>query len=211
MHRSDLSQKAKPRFCLSVFNNLIARPKTTFFGKRTLVGAVGCVLALPQSGNVRMRAPLLLFPKTSLRCDFREPCCRILATHAKRVNAHDFNNFLQKAKPRFCLSVFNNLIARPKTTFFGKRTLVGAVGCVLASSPRGNARVRTPLLLFPKISLRCDFREPCCRILATHAKRVNAHDFNNFLQKAKPRFCLLHFTPRGRRTEGVNARDFYNA
>ena len=81
----------------------------------------------------------------------------------------------------------------------------------LSHRPEGNARMRAPLLLFPKISLRCDFREPCCRILATHAKGVNAHDFNNFLQKAKPRFCLLHFTPRGRRTEGVNARDFYNA
>ena len=41
--------------------------------KRTLVGAVGCALALSQSGNARMHAPLLLFPKISLRCDFREP------------------------------------------------------------------------------------------------------------------------------------------
>ena len=41
---------------------------------RLFVGAVGCFLALPQSGNARVRAPLLLFPKISLRCDFREPC-----------------------------------------------------------------------------------------------------------------------------------------
>ena len=58
---------------VALFLNQIARPKTTLFGKRTLVGAVGCVLALPQSGNARMRTPLLLFPKISLRCDFREP------------------------------------------------------------------------------------------------------------------------------------------
>ena len=56
------------------FNNQIARPKTALFGKRSLVGAVGSALTLPQSGNARMRTPLLLFPKISLRCDFREPC-----------------------------------------------------------------------------------------------------------------------------------------
>ena len=52
------------------------------------------------------------------------------------------------------------------------RFFVGAVGCSLALLLRGNARMRTLLLLFPKISLRCDFWEPClappnCRILAT--------------------------------------------
>ena len=46
-------------------------------------------------------------------------------------------------------------------------------------APRGNARVRTPLLLFPKISLRCDFREPCCRILATQSGKSEFARFFN--------------------------------
>ena len=58
---------------VALFLNQIARSKATPLEKRTLVGAVGCVLASPQSGNARMRASLLLFPKISLRCDFREP------------------------------------------------------------------------------------------------------------------------------------------
>ena len=37
-------------------------------------------------------------------------------------------------------------------TLLPKRTLVGAVGSALASPQGGNARMRTPLLLFPKIS-----------------------------------------------------------
>ena len=52
----------------TISNKRLQKQKPRFF-----VGAVGCPLASPQSGNARMRTPLLLFPKISLRCDFREP------------------------------------------------------------------------------------------------------------------------------------------
>ncbi len=55
----------RKKFFVNTCNNQIARSKAALFGKRTLVGAVGYVLALPQSGNARVCAPLLLFPKIS--------------------------------------------------------------------------------------------------------------------------------------------------
>ena len=50
-------------------------------------------------------------------------------------------------------------------------------------APWGNARMRAPLLLFPKITLRCDFWEPfsaqpCLRVSAL-AGKVKPHDFYN--------------------------------
>ena len=96
-----------------------------------------------------------------------------------RVTPRDFsfNNFLRVRKPRF---------------------FVGAVGCVLTLPQGAKLACALPVLLFPKISLRCDFREPCCRILATFPKRGERAPSNNFLQKQKSHFLLLPIAPHGR-------------
>ena len=85
------------------FNNFLRVRKPRFF-----VGAVGCVLTLPQGAKLACALPVLLFPKISLRCDFREPClappiCRIPAAFPKRGERAPSNNFLQKQKSHFLL------------------------------------------------------------------------------------------------------------
>ena len=55
-------------------NKLNCRGERSFHDLLVLVVAVGCSLALHGGAMLAMRAPLLLFPKISLRCDFREPC-----------------------------------------------------------------------------------------------------------------------------------------
>ena len=107
---------------------------------------------------------------------------------------------------------FNNQIARFKATPLEKRTLVVAVGCSLALLLRGNARMRTLLLLFPKISLRCDFWEPClappiCRTPAAFMKKGERTRF--LLSLAKAKITLFAFAPctaRAVRRKRVNLR-----
>ena len=111
---------------------------------------------------------------------------------------------------------FNNQIARFKATPLEKRTLVVAVGCSLALLLRGNARMRTLLLLFPKISLRCDFWEPClappiCRTPAAFMKKGERTRF--LLSLAKAKITLFAFAPctaRAVRRKRVKPRHSYN-
>ena len=117
-------------------------------------------------------------------CRKRQLFCRRLlrggfAAAPLRVTPRDFsfNNFLRVRKPRF---------------------FVGAVGCVLTLPQGAKLACALPVLLFPKISLCCDFREPCCRILATFPKRGERAPSNNFLQKQKSHFLLLPIAPHGR-------------
>ena len=136
--------------------------KSCIFCKRTLVGAVGCALALSQSGNARMHAPLLLFPQNLTPFRFSGILFVPITPHGRCCGRGvNFARFIKSN------CAFQNRI-------LNKRTLVGAVGCPLASPQSGNARMHAPLLLFPKISLRCDFREPFCRKPATKRERVNA-------------------------------------
>ena len=110
------------------------------------------------------------------------------------------------------VAFFNNQIARFKATPLEKRTLVVAVGCSLALLLRGNARMRTLLLLFPKISLRCDFWEPClappiCRTPAAFMKKGERTRF--LLSLAKAKITLFAFAPctaRAVRRKRVNLR-----
>ena len=84
------------------FNNFLRVRKPRFF-----VGAVGCVLTLPQGAKLACALPVLLFPKISLRCDFREPClappiCRIPAAFRKGVNARHQIIFCKSKNHTFC-------------------------------------------------------------------------------------------------------------
>ena len=83
------------KFFVNTCNNQIARSKAAPLEKRTLVGAVGYVLALPQSGNARVCAPLLLFPKIS-------QCVSTLRFSGTRL----IINCVYR-KPRFSVSALN--------------------------------------------------------------------------------------------------------
>ena len=83
------------------FNNFLRVRKPRFF-----VGAVGCVLTLPQGAKLACALPVLLFPKISLRCDFREPClappiCRKPAAFLKRGECARFHLSLAQGKSHF--------------------------------------------------------------------------------------------------------------
>ena len=102
------------------------------------------------------------------------------------------NNQIARGKMTLLLNAFSIIELRAQKSHFLQAPSRRSSRLRSRIAPRGNARVRTPLLLFPKISLRCDFREPCCRIPAAFSERVNAARLNNRSQKQKPRFLLLH-------------------
>ena len=118
-------------------------------------------------------------------CRKRQLFCRRLlrggyAAAPLRVTPRDFsfNNFLRVRKPRFFVGAVGCTLTLPQ----------GAkLACALRSSSSQKSRAKP-----------CDFREPCCRILATFPKRGERAPSNNFLQKQKSHFLLLHPTPHGR-------------
>ncbi len=111
------------------------------------------------AGAVRTDAPPLLFPKISLRSSKALSC----APSALRVcgrggrGASPFSAYDKAAKGQRPFVLSQNA-SDPSL-----RPLGPCVGAVACPARRRDAAVRTdaPPLLFPKISLRCDFREPC--------------------------------------------------
>ena len=124
----------RKKFFVNTINNQIARPKTTLFGKRTLVGAVGYVLALPQSGNARVCAPLLLFPKIS-------QCVSTLRFSGTRLIIK-----LRVPKPRFSECALSS----EQSATFSHCRKAAMLACALRSSSSQKSR---------SALARCDFRE----------------------------------------------------
>ncbi len=120
--------------------------------------------------------------------------CRRALHFPKSGTMHDFQDTFTKAKPSF-----NNQIARSKAAPLEKRTLVVAVGYSLALPKGTKLACALRSSSSQKSRFAAIFGNPVAAYLRLLRKGVNVRDFYNFLQKAKPRFCLLPHTPRGRR------------
>ena len=81
------------------FNNFLRVRKPRFF-----VGAVGCVLTLPQGAKLAYALPVLLFPKISGKAlRFSGTLLSHTCDFPKRGERAPSNNFLQKQKSHFLL------------------------------------------------------------------------------------------------------------
>ena len=79
------------------FNNFLRVRKPRFF-----VGAVGCVLTLPQGAMLACALRSSSSQKSRAKpCDFREPCCRKLSALRKRGECARFHLSLAQGKSHF--------------------------------------------------------------------------------------------------------------
>ena len=84
-------------------NNQIARGKMTLLPKRPLVGAVGCVLALPRGAMLACALRSSSSQKSHFVAIFGSPVVAYLRLNPERVNAARLNNPTQKQKSHFLL------------------------------------------------------------------------------------------------------------
>ena len=134
-----------------------------------------CSAAAPRGGGDAKRQPCSCHPelREGSLCRYRHYFHRDPSTSLRSaqddVRRFLSNNQIARGKMTLLLNAFSIIKSRSQKSHFLQAPSRRSSRLRSRIAPRGNARVRTPLLLFPKISLRCDFREPCCRIPAAQS------------------------------------------
>ena len=109
------------------------------------------------------------------------PICRKHSAFRKRDECTRFLLFLAQGKSQF---------SSERSAAFSHCHKAAMLACALRSSSSQKSHF---VAIFGS-----PFSAPLFGNTLPLAGKVNARDFNTFLQKQKPRFLLLHFAPRGR-------------